>query len=395
MGDYHHGVQVIEINDGTRTISTVSTAIIGMVCTASDADAETFPLNEPVLITSVQTAIGKAGKKGTLATSLQAIADQCKPVVVVVRVAESTNDDEAAAQAETISNIIGGTDENGKNTGLKALLTAETVTGVKPRILGVPGLDSQEVAVALASVCVSLRAFGYVSAWECKTISDAIKYRDNFSQRELMLIWPDFVAWDTTASASATAYATARALGLRAYIDQTVGWHKTLSNVGVQGVTGISKSVFWDLQASGTDADLLNEAGVTTLVRKDGFRFWGNRTCSDDPLFIFENYTRTAQILADTMAEAHMWAVDKPITPVLIRDIIDGIKAKIRELVANGYLAGGDCWLDESVNGVELLKAGKLAIDFDFTPIPPLESLTFRQRITDKYVANLVSSANG
>lgn len=90
-----------------------------------------------------------------------------------------------------------------------------------------------------------------------------------------------------------------------------------------------------------------------------------------------------------------MWAVDKPITPVLIRDIIDGIKAKIRELVANGYLAGGDCWLDESVNGVELLKAGKLAIDFDFTPIPPLESLTFRQRITDKYVANLVSSANG
>ena len=73
-------------------------------------------------------------------------------------------------------------------------------------------------------------------------------------------------------------YATARALGLRAYIDQTIGWHKTLSNVGVQGVTGISASVFWDLQASGTDADLLNEAGVTTLVRKDGFRFWGNLT---------------------------------------------------------------------------------------------------------------------
>lgn len=45
-----------------------------------------------------------------------------------------------------------------------------------------------------------------------------------------------------------------------------------------------------------------------------GFRFWGNRTCSDDPLFLFENYTRTAQVLADTMAEAHMWAVDKPIT---------------------------------------------------------------------------------
>ena len=96
MSDFHHGVQVVEINDGTRVISTVSTAIIGMVCTASDADAETFPLNEPVLITNVQSAIAKAGTKGTLAASLQAIADQSKPVIVVVRVAEGTGDDAEA-----------------------------------------------------------------------------------------------------------------------------------------------------------------------------------------------------------------------------------------------------------------------------------------------------------
>ncbi|KFC80545.1 phage tail sheath protein [Buttiauxella agrestis] len=395
MSDYHHGVQVVEINDGTRVISTVSTAIIGMVCTASDADAATFPLNEPVLITNVQAAIGKAGKSGTLAASLQAIADQCKPVTVVVRVAEGVDDDEEVAHALTVSNIIGGTDATGKYTGIKALLTAEAVTGVKPRILGVPGLDSQEVAVALASVCISLRAFGYVSAWNCKTLSDAIKYRDNFSQRELMVIWPDFVAWDTVKNASAPAYATARALGLRAFIDQTVGWHKTLSNVGVQGVTGISASVFWDLQAPGTDADLLNEAGVTTLIRKDGFRFWGNRTCSDDPLFLFENYTRTAQVIADTMAEGHMWAVDKPITPVLIRDIVDGIKAKFRELKTAGYIVDADCWFDETANDKESLKAGKLYLDYDYTPVPPLENLTLRQRITDKYLVNLIASVNG
>jgi len=394
MSDYHHGVQVVEINDGTRVISTVSTAIVGMVCTASDADAATFPLNEPVLLTSVQSAIAKAGKKGTLAASLQAIADQSKPVTVVVRVAEGTGDDEEEALAQTISNIIGTTDENGKYTGLKALLTAEAVTGVKPRILGVPGYDTPEVATALAPVCQKLRAFGYVSAWGCKTLSDAIRYRDNFSQRELMVIWPDFLAWDTVKNATATAYATARALGLRAYIDQSVGWHKTLSNVGVNGVTGISASVFWDLQEPGTDADLLNEAGVTTLIRKDGFRFWGNRTCSDDPLFLFENYTRTAQVIADTMAEAHMWAVDKPITATLIRDIVDGINAKFRELKSNGYIVDATCWFDEDANDAETLKAGKLYIDYDYTPVPPLENLTLRQRITDKYLATLVSSVN-
>ena len=394
MSDFHHGVQVVEVNDGTRVISTVSTAIVGMVCTASDADATMFPLNEPVLITSVQSAIAKAGKKGTLSAALQAIADQSKPVTVVVRVEEGTGEDEEAAFAQTVSNIIGTTDENGKYTGLKALLTAEAVTGVKPRILGVPGLDSLEVATALAPVCQKLRAFGYVSAWGCKTLSDAIKYRDNFSQRELMVIWPDFLAWDTVANDTATAYATARALGLRAKIDQEQGWHKTLSNVGVNGVTGISKSVFWDLQEPGTDADLLNEAGVTTLIRRDGFRFWGNRTCSDDPLFLFENYTRAAQVIADTMAEAHMWAVDKPITATLIRDIVDGINAKFRELKTNGYIVDATCWFDEEANDEATLKAGKLYIDYDYTPVPPLENLTLRQRITDKYLANLISSVN-
>ncbi|ELA3332993.1 phage tail sheath protein [Klebsiella pneumoniae] len=391
MSDFHHGVQVVEINDGTRVISTVSTAIIGMVCTASDADAATFPLNKPALITSVQSAIAKAGTKGTLAASLQAIADQSKPVIVVVRVPEGTGDD---AEAQTTSNIIGGTDESGNYTGLKALLTAEAVTGVKPRILGVPGLDSLEVATALAPICQKLRAFGYISAWDCQNISEAMLYRENFSQRELMVIWPDFLAWDTTANATETAWATARALGLRAKIDQDTGWHKTLSNVGVNGVTGISASVFWDLQESGTDADLLNEAGVTTLIRKDGFRFWGNRCCSDDPLFLFENYTRTAQVIADTMAAGHMWAVDKPITATLIRDIVAGINAKFREMKTAGYIVDATCWFDESANDAATLKAGKLYIDYDYTPVPPLENLTLRQRITDKYLANLVSSVN-
>ncbi|HID8272509.1 TPA: phage tail sheath protein [Serratia marcescens] len=388
MGDYHHGVRVVEINDGTRVISTVSTAIVGMVCTAEDADASVFPLDTPVLITDVLAASGKAGKKGTLAASLRAIAEQAKPVTVVVRVATGKD------AAETTSNIIGGANAEGRYTGMKALLSAQAELGVKPRILGVPGLDNQEVATALAGICQQLRAFGYISAHGCKTVQEATKYRDNFSQRELMLIWPDFVSWNTTANQSDIAYATARALGLRAKIDTETGWHKTLSNVGVNGVTGITASVFWDLQAPGTDADLLNEACVTTLIRKDGFKFWGSRTCSDDPLFLFENYTRTAQVLADTMAEAHLWAVDRPVTPTLVRDMIDGINAKFRELKSAGLIIDGTCWYDESANTKETLKAGKLFIDYDYTPVPPLEDLTLRQRITDRYLATFAASVN-
>ena len=79
MADYLHGVRVIEINEGTRPIRTILTAVVGMVCTADDADALVFPLDTPVLITNVQTAVGKAGTTGTLSASMQAIDDQIKP----------------------------------------------------------------------------------------------------------------------------------------------------------------------------------------------------------------------------------------------------------------------------------------------------------------------------
>lgn len=388
MADYLHGVRVIELNDGTRPIRTIPTAVIGMVCTAEDADVAFFPLDTPVLITNVQTAVGKAGVKGTLAASLQAIADQTKPYTIVVRVKEG------ADEAETTSALIGTTTADGKYTGMKALLAAKARLGMVPRILGVPGLDSLPVATALASIAQQLRAFAYVSAWGCKTKEEVVAYRENFGAREMMVIWPDFLNFDTTTSKTTVASAVARALGLRAKIDQEIGWHKTLSNVPINGVTGISADVFWDLQNPATDANYLNSNEVTTLINEGGYRFWGSRTCSDDPLFAFENYTRTAQILADTIAEAHMWAVDKPMHASLVRDIVEGINAKFRELISQGYLIGGSCWFPDDINEKDILKAGKLYLDYDYTPVPPLEDLTLRQRITDRYLIDFASKIN-
>lgn len=144
MADYHHGVRVLEINDGTRVISTVSTAVVGMVCTGDDADSATFPLNTPVLITNLLAATGQAGKSGTLA--VLAIADQIRPITAVARVATDKN------ESATTTNIIGGTDENDRYTGMKALLNAQSMTGARPRILRMPGLDCLPVSTALTGI---------------------------------------------------------------------------------------------------------------------------------------------------------------------------------------------------------------------------------------------------
>ncbi|WP_369335756.1 phage tail sheath protein [Halomonas sp. ND22Bw] len=490
--DYHHGVRVVEINEGTRPIRTVSTAVIGLVATAPDAAAavaasllvdsaaaesgvtytaatagttgnairvryvdpgsasaalavtvsgqditvslatdtegeitstaaevataingeadasalvtaaeegtgagvvaasgfqyltggedEPFPLNTPVLVTDPLGAQGDAGDTGTLARSLDAIADQAKTMIVVVRVAEGADD------AETKTNVIGGVNASGKRTGVQSLLAAEGRLGVKPRILGVPELDDADVTSELIGVGQKLRAFVYASAGDSTTMEEAAMYRENFGAREVMVIWPDFTGWDTATSSTRTHSAVARAMGLRAKADQAIGWHKTLSNMPVNGVTGISQDVFWDLQDPNTDAGYLNSHEVTTLINRGGYRFWGSRTCSVDPLFAFENYTRTAQVIADTIAEAHLWAVDKPMHPSLVKDIVEGINAKFREWKRLGYIIDGEAWFDAEINTPEVLKAGKLYIDYDYTPVPPLENLMLQQRITDRYL---------
>ena len=73
--DYHHGVRVVEITEGTRPIRVIDTSIIGLVATAQDADAAAFPLDTPVLCTNLLAAAGKAGTQGTLAKTLDAITE--------------------------------------------------------------------------------------------------------------------------------------------------------------------------------------------------------------------------------------------------------------------------------------------------------------------------------
>ncbi|MBL1929466.1 phage tail protein, partial [Klebsiella pneumoniae] len=143
-------------------------------------------------------------------------------------------------------------------TGMFALLTAEQKTGYRPRILGVPMYDTQEVTAQLRVIAKQLRAFSYSYCDGCETITEAKAYREQFAEREGMLIWPNFIAYNSLTGANEEFPAVAYALGLRALIDNEQGWHKSLSNVAVKNVLGITKDVFWALQAEDSDANELN-----------------------------------------------------------------------------------------------------------------------------------------
>ncbi|WMT84124.1 hypothetical protein NMD99_05725 [Wolbachia endosymbiont of Listronotus oregonensis] len=101
-----HGINVIEVTSGARTVCTAKSSVIGVIGTAPDADEQKFPLNSPVLIAGSLKEAAKLGKRGTLPSAVNGIFSQAGATVVVIRVEESE---------ETLKNIIGGVDEETGN----------------------------------------------------------------------------------------------------------------------------------------------------------------------------------------------------------------------------------------------------------------------------------------
>ena len=75
------------------------------------------------------------------------------------------------------------------------------------------------------------------------------------------------------------------------------------------------------------EAGVLNASEVTALIRTDGgYRFWGNRTCADEPLFAFESTVRVAQLLAETIIAGMVWAVENPNAGIVETDEMDHVR---------------------------------------------------------------------
>lgn len=386
MADYLHGVKVIEVSDGTRPVRTVATAVIGIVCTADDADAETFPLNKPILTTNPTAILGKAGTQGTLYRTLETISNIVRTPTVIVRVPESEDAQDAA--------VIGTVNEDGTGTGIKALADAQSLLGVKPRILACPGLDTQDVTTALVAMAKKLHAFAYA---ECHGTNKeaAQEYRRNFGDRELMLIYGNFQNYNVHKKAVDVVPAPAAAVAIRAWADKEIGWHRNISNLAIPGISAVTKPISFDIQDESTDANFLNSKDISCAIRFGGFKIWGARTTATDKLFAFEQYTRTAEVIRDTIAGAYDWAIDKPLTKFLVKDMLEMINAKMREWKAQGYIVDGKAWVDLDENTKETIKDGKFRIRYNYCPMPSLENLEMRQFITDEYLVDFAASVTG
>lgn len=468
--DFLHGVEVLEIDSGARTITTVKSSVIGIVGTAPNADPDAFPINTPTLIAGSQREAAKLDLlgtgEGTLPKALDAILDQIGAVVIVVRV------EEGATDAETLANIMGGVDANtGKYEGVHALLGAESVVGYAPRILCVPGFTHTRVQNGVTAITIGAGGSGYTSAptvtltggggtgataeatvaggvvtkitvtnpgsgyTTAPTVAlsggngtgatatasvgaaanavvsellgianrlraviiadgpntndaDAIAYRGDFGSKRVYVVDPKVLVLDEDGT-TITDWSSPRVAGLIARVDNELGFWWSPSNQIINGIQGTARTIDFVLGDASSRANLLNESEVATIVRQDGFRLWGNRTCSSDPKWAFLCVVRTADIINDSLLRAHLWAVDRGITKQYVNDVIEGVNAYLRNLVGLGAILGGTCWADPDLNTADQIADGKVYFDFDFTAVYPAEHIIFRSQLTNDYISEV------
>ncbi len=383
-----HGVEVSEISSGPRTIRTTKSSIIGLIGTAPDADNTVFPLNKPVLIVGSRREAAKLGATGTLPMAINGIFDQIGAMVIVIRV-EAGED-----EAETIANIIGGVDaQTGDYKGVQAFLSAESIVHAAPRILIAPGFTHQRpnnqanpVISSMLVIADRLRAV-IIADGPNTNDQDAITWRNDFGNARVYIVDPWVKIFiDSEQVVPPSPYIA----GLIARSDNENGFWWSPSNQEIYGIVGTARPVDFTLGDANCRANFLNENEVTTIIRQEGYRLWGNRSCSSDPKWAFLSVRRTADLINDSLLRAHMWAVDRNITRTYLDDVVESVNAYLAHLKALGAILGGQCYPDPELNTPANIAQGKVYFDFDFTPPYPAERIVFRSHLINDYIKELI-----
>ncbi|TNF65687.1 MAG: phage tail protein [Gammaproteobacteria bacterium] len=381
MSEFYHGVEVVEIDGGARPIRTVKSSIIGLIGTAPDADGNAFPLNTPVLIAGSRLDAVKLGSIGTLPDAIDGIFDQIGAMAVVIRVEHSDDN------AQMLSNIQGGVDvDTGKRMGVQAFLDAGSKLGLTPRILIAPEF-SNEVGIVQEMLSIADRLKAIIIA-EAPSTTDqaAIAYQNSFGSARVYVVDPKvLVLKDGLEVAKAS---SPRVAGLIARIDKHYGWHYSPSNHEIYGVVGTERPIDFELNGK-CRANYLNANKVATIINQNGFRLWGNLTCSNDPKWQFLSVRRTADMLNESLLYAHQWAVDRGITKTFVDDIVMSVNSYMRSLVAQGRILGGKCWADPELNNENEIANGHVTFSFDFSPVYPAQHITFNSHLVNDYISEI------
>ena len=275
------------------------------------------------------------------------------------------------------------------NTGVFALQTAQSILGVKPRLLVTPGFNyetgKQNIGSNLKLIASHLRAIAIIDVPNAR--ADATSAATNLSSERTLLVSPQakIAVGSTTQNFSMSGFVAGRI----AVTDATQGFWTPVGNKQLEGVLGLAVPVDFEMGNANSGAQTRINAGTMTVVNYGGFRTWGDVSSDLTSAYKFVSVRRIADVLADSVQQNHLWAVSKAIGKNYLSEVSEGVNAFIRSLKAKGALVGGLCYPDGEKNTPDSIAKGEAYFNIEFTPVYPASSITFSVQLTKKYLAEL------
>ena len=284
-------------------------------------------------------------------------------------------------------------------TGVYAFLNAENVTGVKPRFICAAGIDTgsrpggsaNPLAAALQTVAERLQGIAIVDGPNT-THAAAIEWAGDFASDRVYTIDPHAKYAKSDGSIVDLPF-SGFAMGLFIENARRRGFWTSPSNQIFNNVLGTSRPVDFEMGNPASRAQLLNDAGVATVVNifGGGYRLWGaeSQAAADREPWKFVNVRIIADVLYETLLRNHLWAIDKNITTQYVNSVVEGVNAVIKQLMGFGALLGGECYANAEKTTQQAIQAGEVFFNVDYTPTYPATSINFSVNLTNKYLSNL------
>lgn len=354
---------------------------------------KTATLTEPVLLNTLKVkATAEAASEAVLNTDYTAAYDEDGKLVITVLpdgdLASNTsivlNYDKVDPEAVTANHVIGGVDTEGNNTGLELINDIYTLFGMVPGIVAAPGWsENPTVAAVMKAKCLNIsdlfrcicltdidtavvRKYADVNAW---------KNKNNYTGANQPVGWPCVKQGDMIFHMSTHIMGI---MGVTDAANDDVPYQSP-SNQSLQA-TGLCLKDGTEVTLSLIQANLLNSQGVITgLNFSGGWKLWGNYTgvypSNTDVKDCFVCVRRMFDWQYQTFILTYWQKVDQPLTPRLIKTIVDSEQIRLNGLVSRGFLLGADVKFLEEENPQTDLLQGIIRIHSYITPPVPAQEI--------------------
>ncbi len=266
---------------------------------------------------------------------------------------------------------------------------AYALFGYKPNLIIAPYFSHDlDIGAEMQSIATALSGHAIIDL-NCENEAEASVKVASYGSERVLLCDPYVKVWDTLKNAESFEPMSARIAGLIAYVDgeEEYGFSNSHSNRVLGGISGTKRIVEFEAGEE-CEADRIRNKNITTIIRYQGFRTWGNHTTSMDS--IWQDFTRVRVFdrIAKAALEGVFWAIDRR------ADVLKAAKDSVEEMLL--ALKGADVLVDyevswnDELNTAANITAGKFYLDVDLMNTPIVKRLEINFNYTDKYADTLI-----